>query len=262
MAGIFVSYRRDDSQGFAGRLADDLSELFGADRVFRDIEIPVGSDFTDVLHRAIAASDALLVVIGRQWAANSGQGYGRRLFEPSDWVRTEIEAAFAQDKRVIPVLVGGALMPAADALPGSIARLARLQAAEMSDRHWDSEIEDLADRLRLLCPALGDEPPGARRGEESPAEVLRELGERFIDEVVSRRRPRIEPPTLPPTFVQGMLRSIGRGGKKLLTIVLMTGLIYAGIRLFGDESMLRSLDAVQARVQVGWLRLQDYLAQL
>mgnify|MGYP001823001046 FL=1 len=63
MAGVFVSYRRDDSQGFAGRLADDLSEILGAQWVFRDIEIPVGSDFTEVLHTSIAASDALLVVI-------------------------------------------------------------------------------------------------------------------------------------------------------------------------------------------------------
>ena len=58
MAGIFISYRHDDSQGFAGRLTDDLSDAFGPDQVFRDIEIAVGSDFTDVLHRAIAASDA------------------------------------------------------------------------------------------------------------------------------------------------------------------------------------------------------------
>lgn len=90
MAGVFVSYRRDDSQGFAGRLADDLTDILGDEAVFRDIEIPVGSDFTDVLHRAIAASDALLVVIGRGWVQRGPGGYGDRLFEPTDWVRTEI----------------------------------------------------------------------------------------------------------------------------------------------------------------------------
>ncbi|MGB5452956.1 MAG: toll/interleukin-1 receptor domain-containing protein, partial [Sedimenticolaceae bacterium] len=146
MAGIFVSYRRDDSQGFAGRLADDLIEVLGRDRVFRDIEIPIGSDFTDVLQRAISASDALLVVIGRHWAAGSEKGYESRLFEPTDWVRTEIEAAFAQGKQVIPVLVGGATMPPPASLPESIQRLTRMQAASMSDRHWDTEIRELADR--------------------------------------------------------------------------------------------------------------------
>ncbi|MDX2456086.1 MAG: toll/interleukin-1 receptor domain-containing protein [Gammaproteobacteria bacterium] len=123
MAGIFISYRRDDSQGFAGRLADDLNEILGPDRVFRDIEIPVGSDFTDVLHRAIAASNILLVVIGRHWAADSDQGFGTRLFEPTDWVRTEIEAAFSQGKQVVPILVGGAGMPGPGSLPKSIERL-------------------------------------------------------------------------------------------------------------------------------------------
>ncbi len=84
MAGIFVSYRRDDSQGFAGRLADDLTDRLGPDQVFRDMEIPAGADFTDVLHRAVAACDILLVVIGRHWAAESDTGPGLRLFEPTD----------------------------------------------------------------------------------------------------------------------------------------------------------------------------------
>ncbi len=61
MSGIFISYRRDDTQGFAGRLAHDLSRALGPEQVFSDIEIPFGSDFGEVLHRAIAASDALLV---------------------------------------------------------------------------------------------------------------------------------------------------------------------------------------------------------
>ena len=72
MAGVFVSYRRDDSQGFAGRLSDDLGDILGEDRVFRDIEIPVGSDFTDVLHRAIAASDLLLVPSELTYASGLG----------------------------------------------------------------------------------------------------------------------------------------------------------------------------------------------
>ena len=260
MAGIFVSYRRDDSQGFAGRLADDLTEILGPDRVFRDIEIPVGSDFTDVLHRAIAASDVLLVVIGRHWAADSEQGYGSRLFEPTDWVRTEIEAAFAQGKQVVPVLVGGATMPDAADLPSSIARIARVQAAELSDRHWRDDVAALAGRLRTLWPALTEPglPPGADG--DSPAAVLRELGERFLDQVASRRRPRLEPPRLPPTFGQRVLRQLGRGAKKLATTVVVLALIYIGIRLFGDQQTLDTLDALEARLHLGWDRLQQYLA--
>jgi hypothetical protein len=262
MAGVFVSYRRDDSQGFAGRLADDLIEVLGPDRVFRDIEIPVGSDFTDVLHRAIAASDVLLVVIGRNWAAESNQGYGSRLFEPTDWVRTEIEAAFAQGKQVLPALVGGAGMPAPGDLPDSIARLARLQAATLTDRHWDAEISELAERLRILCPSLDQAQSRERESEESPAAVLRELGERVLKEVDSRRRPRVLPPSLPRTLAEQAFRVVGRGLKKLLSIVFGLGLIYLGIRLFGDENMLGYLDAFEARLQIGWERLQRYVEGL
>jgi hypothetical protein len=260
MSGIFVSYRRDDSQGFAGRLADDLAEALGPDRVFRDIEIPVGSDFTDVLHRAIAACDILLVVIGRRWASASQHGYRSRLFEPTDWVRTEIEAAFAQDKQVVPVLVGGAEMPTADDVPESIGRLARLQAAFLSDRHWDAEVLELAQRLQGLCPTLARGAAAERGREESPAEVLRELGERVLKEVESRRRPRVNPPSLPRSLAERLIHAAGRGLKRVLSIAVGLGLIYLGIRLFGDENMLGHLDAFEARLQIGWERLQQYVA--
>jgi hypothetical protein len=262
MSGVFVSYRRDDSQGFAGRLTDDLADVLGPDRVFRDIEIPVGSDFSDVLHRAIAASDALLVVIGRHWAAQGERGHGARLFEPTDWVRTEIEAALAQRKQVIPVLVGGAAMPPAAALPDSIARLSRLQAATLSDRRWDADIGELAERLRTLCPALASPQPPQRADRESPAEVLRELGERVLGELGSRRRPGVPPPLLPRSLGRRVLRVLGRGARRLLGIAAMAALIYAGIRLFGDPPMLSALDAFEARLQIGWERLQGYLARL
>lgn len=262
MPGIFVSYRRDDSQGFAGRLADDLTDRFGEQRVFRDIEIPVGSDFTDVLHRAVAASDLLLVVIGRQWAVRDGLGQGARLFEPTDWVRTEIEAALAQGKQVVPVLVGGADMPAADAMPPSISRLARVQAAVLDDRRWDSDVEMLGDRLRGLCPSLDDAPGDSDRGEPTPAEVLREVGERFLEQVRSRRRPRVLPPRLPPSFGQRMAAGLARGLKRILGALVALALVYAAIRLFGDAQLLGMLDAFEARLQIGWERLQGYLAQL
>jgi hypothetical protein len=260
MAGVFVSYRRDDSQGFAGRLADDLSEILGAESVFRDIEIPVGSDFTELLHRSIAASDALLVVIGRRWASPAEHGFGRRLFEPTDWVRAEVESAFSQGKQVIPVLVGGASMPTADLLPKSIERLSRLQAAVLTDRRWDSEVKELADRLRALCPALPlapDRPP-KKSGETAP----RRPRVRIPDEVPHGRPARIGPPSLPATLAREALRATGRGLKKLMSLVLVVGLIYAGIRLFGDDSTLRTLDNVEARLQIGWERLQTYIAHL
>ena len=261
MAGIFVSYRRDDSQGFAGRLADDLGERLGDDRVFRDIEIPIGSDFSEVLHRAIAASDVLLVVIGRRWAAGTAAGQPSRLFEPTDWVRTEIEAAFARDKQVVPVLVGGAEMPSATELPKGIRRLVKLQAAEVSDRDWDDDVDALADRLRALAPAL-DRDPRARPQQESPSEILRELGERVFDEALTDSRPDVRSSTLGGSFLQGLMAGVWRGVRRVLGTLLLLVVIYVGIRLFGDESMLSTLDAVEARLHIGWERAVQYLQRL
>ena len=257
MAGIFVSYRRDDSQGFAGRLADDLGERLGADRVFRDIEIPVGSDFTEVLHRAIAASDVLLVVIGRRWAAGVAPGQPSRLFESTDWVRTEIEAAFSRDKQVVPVLVGGAVMPAVAELPAGIRRLVRLQAAEVSDRHWDDDVDALADRLRALVPGL-DRDPVAWSRHESPAEVLRELGEPVFDEAMKPRGRDVG--SQPRTgILRGLMSSVWHGLRRALGTALFLVVVYVGLRLFGDESVLGMLDALEARMQIGWERALRYL---
>ncbi len=261
MAGIFVSYRRDDSQGFAGRLADDLIEIFGPDRVFRDIEIPIGSDFSDVLQRAIAASDVLLVVIGRNWAGSRADGESTRLFEPTDWVRTEIEAALVQGKQVIPVLVSGATMPAADSLPATIQSLSRMHAASMSDRHWDAEVRELAARLRDLCPSLGQVSSRYSANVDSPADVLRELGDRLSGALESRQS-HYKPPGILHTVARQLLWALGRWLKKVLSIGIGLAAIYIGIRLFGNEAMLAYLDAFDAHLKIGWARLMRYTGQL
>lgn len=266
MSGIFISYRRDDTQGYAGRLAHELSRALGPDRVFSDIEIPTGSDFGDVLHRAIAASDALLVVIGRRWAADAGEGRPPRLFDPDDWVRTEIEAALAQDKLIIPVLVGGAAMPTAATLPESIRPMTRLQAASFDDRHWDADLAALIMRLRTLLPDLGetpDRPPGEAQppgANDSLAQVLREIAQRVLDESraghAERTQPR--PATTRAGPVQGVLRALLRALSRTAKILLTLALIYAGLRLFGDDSLLRQLDALELRLSIAWQRLLAY----
>ena len=120
MAGVFVVTGATDSQGLLqGSWRDDLIVTLGPDCVFRDIEIPIGAT-SPMLHRAIAASEALLVVIGRQWAGESAQARVRACSTRPTGCAPR-SAALAQDKLVIPVLVGGAQMPATDALPPSVA---------------------------------------------------------------------------------------------------------------------------------------------
>jgi hypothetical protein len=261
MESLFISYRRDDSQGFAGRLADDLAVLLGPQRVFSDIEIPPGSDFGDVLHRAIAACDALLVVIGRRWAAESNGPYPSRLFEPDDWVRTEIESAFALNKVVVPVLVGGAAMPPAAALPDGIRPLVRVQAATLDDRHWDTDLARLVQQLRTLVPALAGAAAAAPQPEPPLQQVLREIAERVDERVGERAQPPAPAsrPGLLPRLLRSALRRIWRGLRGVLTLALVVAAVWVGMRLFGDAQTLRSLDAFEARLQLGWERLQRYV---
>jgi hypothetical protein len=266
MAGIFISYRRDDSQGFAGRLAQDLSQVLGDNGVFSDVEIPPGHDFSEVLHSAVAGSDALLVVIGRRWAGDSALGHPSRLFEPADWVRTEIEAAFAQGKPVIPVLVGGATMPAPDTLPPSLQGLPRLQAMSMSDRHWAADLALLLQHLRAWCPGLVSAQPGPAPApaptDGAPTQALNEIAQAVLEQVrqIPARQPR--PPAAPGGGLAGrLLRWAARRLRGWATLVIVLGAAYVGVRLFGDAQMLAQLDAFEVRLQTGWQRLLQALAQ-
>ena len=263
MAGIFISYRRDDSQGFAGRLADDLTEILGPELVFRDVEIPAGYDFTDVLNRAVAACDVLLVVIGRNWRAPSAHTGKSRLFDPVDWVRAEIESAFDQEKRVIPVLVAGANMCNASELPESIAHLSKMQAFKMTDRRWDDDIQELVHLLQKVAPELRAKSSRDRLGAEaSPAQVLRELGERVLEEVIHQRNGSSRSENSHNHHQPKLLASLGRYMKKIFMSFVLVAAIYIGLRLFGNAEVLQILYRLEARLLVGWERLMAYVKSL
>lgn len=148
MSTIFISYRRSDSAGYAGRLADSLEPLLGSGKIFRDVEdIKPGDDFVRVIERYLKKARVFLVVIGKHWLdAEDSQGK-RRLDDPGDHVRIEVESALRLGIVVIPVLVGGAAMPAAAELPGSLSALAHRQAIEVTDSRWDHDVGRLLQTL-------------------------------------------------------------------------------------------------------------------
>jgi len=149
--GVFISYRREDSGGYAGRIYDRLSSQLGRENVFFDVDaIPPGLDFVDVLSQRLGKCDALMAVIGKQWTSIADSQNRRRLDDPSDFVRTEIEAALQRNVPVIPVLVDGAMMPRAGELPDSLKKLTRRQAVEISLTRFDSDAERLTDALSQL----------------------------------------------------------------------------------------------------------------
>lgn len=165
MAGIFLSYRRDDSGGYAGRLADDLKQTFAGDQVWRDIEaIEAGADFVDAIGKAIGACSVLLALIGPRWLDAKNAAGERRLDDPNDFVRLEITTALERGVRVIPVLVGGATMPAEAALPEVLRPLARRQAHELTDKRWDYDAGQLFDAVAKL--------PGLSRRKSAPADPV------------------------------------------------------------------------------------------
>jgi TIR domain len=155
--GIFVSYRRQETSHVAGRLAGRLADLFGDDQVFIDIHtIEPGVDFAEEIFRAVAACKVRLVIIGPDWlTATDGQG-GRRLDDPDDIVRLEIEAALARSVRVIPILVEGAVMPGRQDLPESLAGLARRNALLIRHESFRYDAGRLVAAIeRILVPAPG-----------------------------------------------------------------------------------------------------------
>ena len=119
---VFLSYRRDDVGGHAGRLSDALVDRLGRDQVFYDVTtIGAGRDFTMAIDQALASSDATLAVIGPGWLRAATADGSPRLFEPDDFVRRELARALASGLPVVPVLVGGAALPAATELPDDLA---------------------------------------------------------------------------------------------------------------------------------------------
>ena len=144
-ARIFISYRRADTQGWAGRLCDALTQAFGTKPLFFDLEsIMPGDDFVDAIENAVRSASVLLALIGPHWLTTLLPDGHRRLDDPNDLVRLEIVAALSRDVRVIPVLLGGVAMPQQSELPPEIMGLARRQAFELTDKRWEYDFDQLA----------------------------------------------------------------------------------------------------------------------
>jgi TonB family protein len=154
LSGIFVSYRRSDSQGEAGRLFDDLVKHFDEQTVFMDVSaIEAGRDFRKAIEEGVTKCGVLLVVMGPEWLNAKNETGARRLDDPADFVRIETASALRRDIPVIPVLVRGALMPTAEQLPEDLKELAYRNCIELTHARWRSDIQLLLEALRRLDAA-------------------------------------------------------------------------------------------------------------
>src|SRR6266581_4225784 len=145
---IFLNYRREDTAGHAGRLYDALADQYGPGSVFMEIDtIRAGEDFSEGVRNAVGSSDSVVAVIGSSWLDVRGGEGRRRLDNPEDYVRLELEGALQERVRVVPVLVQGAKMPGPEQLPPSLAPLASRHAVEVSDNRWSYDVGRLISAI-------------------------------------------------------------------------------------------------------------------
>lgn len=169
MNGIFISYRREDAAGHAGRLFDRLAAHFGRGSVFMDVEgIEAGVDFVDTIEKAVGGCDVLLAIIGRGWLDSRDSQGNRRLDAPQDFIRLETSAALARNVRVIPVLVEGAKMPRTEDLPENLRPITRRQAMELRDTRWEDDIQAL---IAVLDRVLAPTDTGGRDGKDTGTNI-------------------------------------------------------------------------------------------
>jgi TonB family protein len=185
LRAIFISYRRSDSEGEAGRLFDDLAAHFGEQMVFMDVAgIEAGRDFRKVIEESVAGCGVLLVMMGPSWATAKDENGRLRLEDPNDFVREEVAAALRRDIPVIPVLVRGAKMPRPEQLTEPVKDLVFRNAVELTHARWKSDVQLLIESLRRLVGGSGeirsvDRRPSGQTASTPPSTHREDSGSRF-----------------------------------------------------------------------------------
>jgi hypothetical protein len=206
---IFISYRRDDTEGEAGRLYDDLTRQFGDDCVFMDVAgISPGIDFRKAIEDNVSSCGVLLAMIGPNWVSITTPDGRRRLDDPSDFVGLEIASALKRNVPVIPVLVHDARIPHPDQLPDNLKDLAYRNSVELSHARWNSDTALLITALKAYAT------PAAKAVETDP-----------VHATVSVQLPAPHPETSATTPPQ-------KSKAGLIAGVVFAALAIAGVLLF------------------------------
>jgi hypothetical protein len=167
---IFLCYRRADTAHVAGRLFDRLSDRYGSNNIFMDVDsIQPGVDFADAIERTLDECAVLLVLIGKAWLGDTRNGGRSRLDEATDVVRFEIASALRRGVRVIPVLVDGAEMPAARHIPPELAPLSRRNAVRLDHETFRSDFRPLTEALDQALVSQQKGPAPVSRGPSTAA---------------------------------------------------------------------------------------------
>jgi len=221
MSRVFVSYRRKDTADIVGRLFDRLTGCFGRDRILLDVDaLMAGESYREQIRRLIDNCRVVLAVVGSEWLTAATADGQRRLDDPDDQLRIELEAAFATGRRVIPILVHGASLPIAAELPPSLAPLAACAPVSVeSGSGFPADFQVLLDRLH----AAGVAPPDKAFPWQA---VLLPLGGLLL--------------------LAGLVVCLGRPSTSAFTYILQQvapGTPLAELRQFADDDPQRALPA-------------------
>jgi hypothetical protein len=170
-AKVFISYRRGDSAGYAGRVMDWLERTLGHNLVFMDVDaIPLGTNFEKVLNEEVAKCGVLLAMIGPNWSEARDENGNRRLDDPKDFVRVEIAAALQRDIPVIPILLDGARIPKANQLPEDLKELASRNGLDVRHASFHEDMDRLISGLKGQ-PGQAGAPRGVGLAQGHASEV-------------------------------------------------------------------------------------------
>ncbi|WP_454061080.1 toll/interleukin-1 receptor domain-containing protein [Candidatus Nitrospira salsa] len=172
MPEIFISYRRNDSEGWAGRLTETLQLAFGEESVFFDFDsITPSSEWRHALEKGIISCKLLVAIIGPCWSKAMHPSGGLRLDDPDDLVRFELVTALEKGIAILPVLVGNASLPKATELPDVLQRILAFQALVLPSRHWKHEVGSILDIIEELL--------GRRRAQTPHSLSATKVGEKL-----------------------------------------------------------------------------------
>jgi hypothetical protein len=208
-AKVFISYRRDDSAGHAGRIHDRLRGEFDRELLFMDVDaIPLGRNFITIVHEEIAKCDVLLALIGPNWLSAKNIDGKPRLEKPDDPVRVEIAAALQRDIPVIPILLDGATIPQSDLLPADIKELANRNGLDVRHNSFHTDMDRLVRELKTF---LAIQP--------SPRDPRQQLSSSIIEQHPDHTRPKRTVATELLSLLGGLLVS----SMMVMVIVIFLG---------------------------------------
>ncbi|MBA2703197.1 MAG: toll/interleukin-1 receptor domain-containing protein [Blastocatellia bacterium] len=175
---MFICYRRDDAEGYAGRIYDRLHARFPG-RVFMDVTgINPGADFSRVIQDTVGSCHVLLAIIGKQWLTIADSTTKPRIQRDDDYVRHEIATALYRNIAVIPVLVRDATMPGSDALPPDLAGLSTRNALEISDDDFEHDAQRLISAIEYVMgeTRVAQPPPPPTKSSNRTCLILAVVG--------------------------------------------------------------------------------------